>query len=148
MHTEEASGLDTQVKALLSSDPELAHARASEVQDGGSKSTALLIASQYSRTPAMINALLDGGCDIDARDLSNGTALMSAVIDGDVEIARLLLGRGASANHKLDYPGTRLHGATAYDMARDKKIPAMVELLTPGKWDEVRVGPGHVLGSA
>ena len=50
-----------------------------------------------------LEALLDAGADIDARDEHGQTALMHAARDGHASIVRLLVARGADLNHTAKY---------------------------------------------
>src|SRR5208283_1772910 len=48
----------------------------------------------------ILQALLDKGADVNAKDSSGGTALMDACTNGHKEIVELLLARGANVNTK------------------------------------------------
>jgi ankyrin repeat protein len=50
-----------------------------------------------------LEALLDGGADVNARDDHGQTALMNAARDGHTEMVRLLVSRGADLNHTAKY---------------------------------------------
>jgi hypothetical protein len=50
-----------------------------------------------------LEALLDAGADIDAKDDHGQTALMNAARDGHTPVVRLLVERGAGLNHTAKY---------------------------------------------
>ena len=50
-----------------------------------------------------LEALLDGGADVNARDEHGQTALMNASRDGHIAMIRLLVTRGADLNHTAKY---------------------------------------------
>ena len=136
-----------QVKVLLADSPTLAAARASDLQCDGMQDTALLVAAKWACSPNMLTTLLDGGCDVNAKDVMGGTPLLACANGSDTECAKLLLSRGADRTARLDaFDG--MPPMTAYDLACRIRAnsPAMIELLKPDVWDAA--GPGLVLGSA
>ena len=137
-----------QVRVLLEDSPTLAAARASEIQCGGMEDTALLVACKWACSPSMLTTLLDGGCDVNAKDVMGGTPLLACANGSDTECAKLLLARGADKTARLDASSWGHGPLTAYDLACKirQKSPAMIELLKPDGWDAA--GPGLVLGSA
>ena len=136
-----------QVKVLLADSPSLAAARASDIQCGGMQDTALLVAAKWCSSPKMLTALLDGGCDVNAKDVMGGTPLLACANGSDTEGAKMLLARGADKTAKLDAFEGR-PPMTAYDLACriNNPSPAMIELLKPDAWEAA--GSGRVLGSA
>ena len=50
-----------------------------------------------------LEALLDAGADVDAKDDHGQTALMNAARDGHTPVVRLLVARGADLNHTAKY---------------------------------------------
>jgi ankyrin repeat protein len=93
-------------------------------QDGGGESQALHFAIE-SGNPAVIEELLNGGADIDAQGNWGTTPLSIAAVNGNVEVVKLLLKRGAKANlktkRKTDMPP--LYAAVA-----GKEVPPPVKL--------------------
>jgi hypothetical protein len=73
---------------------------------------------------AGVRAALDGGVAVDVPFRYERTALSFAADRGHLEIARLLLDRGADPNKKDTF-----YGATPIDLAGDKPHVAMVRLL-------------------
>lgn len=67
-----------------------------------------------------VQALLDGGAEIDAQGEHGSTPLHDAVGQGHVEIVRVLLARGARRDLKND------SGMTARDRAVQKNLQALV----------------------
>lgn len=83
-----------------------------------------LLAAVRSSDLAGVRAALDGGVAVDAPFRYERTALSFAADRGQLEIARLLLDRGADPNKKDTF-----YGATAMTWASDKGHVAMVRLL-------------------
>jgi ankyrin repeat protein len=52
---------------------------------------------------ARLEALLDGGADIDALDRYGQSGLMIAAMHGNVDVARFLIERGAALDHTAKY---------------------------------------------
>jgi ankyrin repeat protein len=50
-----------------------------------------------------LEALLDAGADVDAKDEHGQTALMNAARDGHAPVVRLLVARGADLNHTAKF---------------------------------------------
>jgi uncharacterized protein len=50
-----------------------------------------------------LEALIDAGADIDAKDEHGQTALMNAARDGHTPMVRVLVARGADLNHTAKY---------------------------------------------
>ena len=74
--------------------------------------------------PAIVQAFIAKGADVNARDSAGGPALHWAVGGGKPEIVRLILGHGA------DICQTDRHGQTALELARKKgriEIAGMLE---------------------
>lgn len=93
-----------------------------EFRSGDSDWTPLLAASFHSQ-PLVVQALLDHGAAVDARDRDGRTALWWAAGAGGVEQARLLLAKGADPNAK-DKEGTTPLGRARYNLDE-----AMAQLL-------------------
>ncbi len=72
---------------------------------------------------ARVKALLASGANVNALDERGQTALINAVIWGNVEIARLLIQRGAELNH------TAALRLTALYLAVIRKRPDFVKIL-------------------
>lgn len=85
-----------------------------------------LHAAVAGRRTALVDLLLDGGADIDARDGRGFTPLNIAANGGDVAIARLLLARGADPSIAND------DGRTPLDTAEHDGHPEVAELI--GTW--------------
>lgn len=71
----------------------------------------------------LMSALLDAGVDVDRQDKYSQTLLSEALADGDVEICRLLLDRGASTEITNEYGETSLFYAFRTFDARDDDSP-------------------------
>ena len=68
-----------------------------------------------------LEALLDAGADVGARDLGGGTIMMRVIMkshDETVSFVELLLARGADASAEIDNCGTALHMATIRNDSR------------------------------
>jgi ankyrin repeat protein len=72
-----------------------------------------------------IEALLDQGADVDVTNLKGRTLLMVASLFGQLDIARLLLDRGA----QVDWETKNERGDTPYDLAVKKDFGEVLELL-------------------
>ena len=68
---------------------------------------------------AAVQAQLDAGVDVNAKDWLGGTALLEAAIKGHKEVVELLIAKGADVNAK------DVDGKTQLDWASDK----MADLL-------------------
>ena len=79
-----------------------------ELSDAGQH---LLKAALVNSLPGVTDALFDPAIDINARDRDGRTALMSAVSNHNLEIARLLVQRGIDANAADKEEWTALHFA-------------------------------------
>jgi hypothetical protein len=98
--------------------------------------TPVMWAARYGAVHAM-NALLDAGADVNARDKRNGwTPLLHAIHRQRPEAVRLLLERGADANAAA--PG----GVTPLLMAADDPDPSSVKALLEYGADPRASGPG------
>ena len=87
--------------------------------------TALMLAVQTSRH-AVMEALLDAGCDVEQRDHDRRTAMSHAARLGDAQAIELLAGRGADVD-ALDAEGsTPLTGAAFW--CRDENVRALLRL--------------------
>lgn len=71
----------------------------------------------------LMSALLDAGVDVDRQDKYSQTLLSEALADGDAEICRLLLDRGASTEITNEYGETSLFYAFRTFDARDDDSP-------------------------
>jgi hypothetical protein len=129
--------------------------------EGGSGETVnrsgetLLYVAVKANRPAIVKLLLDGKAKVDAvTKLTGRTALFEAACDGRLEIARLLIARGANVNARNVSGATPLHDAAAGGSAemvklllekgadpsaidRDKKTPADLAPAGAGG-DEIR----------
>lgn len=95
--------------------------------DVGEYSQHLFIAA-YQDDIGTINALLEKGADINAKDARNGyTPLMYGVLYDRQKAYRLLISKGADLNVKDDNQATALHLA-----AQKKNLPAIAELIDNG----------------
>jgi ankyrin repeat protein len=101
-----ALGDEARLRELLTADPSLAGARAS---DG----FAPLGLAAFFAQPASARVLIDAGAAVDepAANAMKVTPLHSAVASGQLEIARWLLERGADANRRQQGGFTPLHAA-------------------------------------
>lgn len=88
---------------------------------------------------AAVKALLDAGAPIDAANPYGATALTFACDRGHLEVARLLLDRGADANRKDEFYGSSAIGWAAYNGHAD----VVRELLSRGA-----AGADDVVGMA
>ena len=75
------------------------------------------------RDRVALQELLDDGKYPDLRQSDGRTPLMIAVLDGDADIAAMLLAKGADPN--LAAPG----GATALSLAKESGSASLVSLL-------------------
>lgn len=72
---------------------------------------------------SQVTDLLDEGTPVDQTDSKGGTALMYAVLNNRLEIAQILVARGANPNAR-----TR-DGTSPLDLARKKGLSELEELL-------------------
>lgn len=128
------AGDATQVKALLA-------AGLSPMVTGTPTQSAPLVIAVVTRKHDIVKLLLAGGAQPDARHATyyNATALMLAVNNRDLEMARLLLEAGAKVNLTDKAGDSALNWATFYGDA------AMAELLLAHKIDATLVGHGNAL---
>jgi ankyrin repeat protein len=68
--------------------------------------------------------LIEAGADVNAVQQAGFTPLHAAAMTGQLELAKLLLDRGADRGAKTD------DGRTALAMARDAKQQALIDLLS------------------
>jgi ankyrin repeat protein len=106
-HTAAAGGNRGVVEALL---PKCSQLLESKTESG---STALCLAAQSGHC-SVVASLLDAGAQIDPKS-GAWTALHEASTKGHVEVVRLLLGKKADSELKLDDGRTALHLAAAYN---------------------------------
>ena len=105
------------VKALLKSDPGLAHARVACSQG---RWTALHWACFLGHLEAAL-LLIQSGADVNAKDASQRTPLHLAAVNANEEIMTTLLLKGAKASERDDGGGTPLNYAIKYGNARAVK---------------------------
>ena len=74
----------------------------------------------------VIKALLQAGCDANAKDSGGSTALMLAVKSGNTNVVKLLLSKGADVNAKGDYGTTALMCAV---MQTSEKALEIIKIL-------------------
>ena len=93
---------------------------------------------------ARVDALLEAGADIDARDQYGQTALMNAARRGDAPLVRLLTGRGATLDHTAKF------GLTALMLAVINNHTEVVRLLVAAGADTTIAGthPGFARAPA
>ena len=82
----------------------------------------LHLAAQSKRRYGLVPTLIDGGVCPDQRAGGEMTVLMDAAADGDVEMARLLLARGADVNACNDMAETAFSYACANDAFEAAKL--------------------------
>jgi ankyrin repeat protein len=70
-----------------------------------------------------VEAFLQRGLSIDARDRDGSTALQGAAVGGQIEVVEYLVAHGANPNLRNDF------GNTALDNAREMKRPTVVWYL-------------------
>jgi hypothetical protein len=70
-----------------------------------------------------VEAFLQRGLSIDARDRDGSTALQGAAVGGQIEVVEYLVAHGANPNLRNDF------GNTALDNAREMKRPKVVSYL-------------------
>ena len=81
-------------------------------QPYGKHNTSMLLQAQFKRHKDIIQFLLDNGVNVNHNEMVEGTALMFAAGDGDVEQLKLFLKYGADPNVRLTVTGeTALHNA-------------------------------------
>ena len=115
--------------------------------------TALHLAARQGETEA-VKALLDGGAPVDTRAVGdNSTPLLVATINGQFDLARFLLDRGADANAAEHNGVTPLYAALncqwaakalypqprAYEQQRTTYLDLMTALLDKGANPNVRL---------
>lgn len=112
------AGLDSRVLAEVDRDSSILSAHST---DGW---TPLHLAAFFGH-PALANALLDRGADVNARSTNTmrNTPLHAAVAGRKADVTKVLLDRGADANARQEGGWTALHGAA---QSGDREI---VELL-------------------
>jgi ankyrin repeat protein len=103
--------------------------------------SAPLVVAVVSKQPEIARLLLARGAQADARHATyyNATALMLAVNNRDIDMAKLLLGAGANVNLTDKAGDSALNWATFYGDA------AMAELLLAHRIDATLVGHGNAL---
>ena len=84
--------------------------------------TRLLEAAEKGRT-ACVEAMLEGGADVNAKDDDGWTALHFAAGDGTPELIKLLLSKGLKADAEDK------DGATPLEMAEEEEHEEAAELL-------------------
>ena len=57
--------------------------------------------------PAAVEALLDRGADVDAKDIDGRTALMLAIQNGHLDVVKALIAKGADVNAKDNVASSR-----------------------------------------
>jgi len=72
---------------------------------------ALVRSALVQQNDAIIDALLEGGADVNAKSKDGGTPLMVAVAAGKITVVKKLLDKGADVNAKAD------DGSTAFQLA-------------------------------
>ena len=87
----------------------------------------------------VVTALLDGGAEVDGRDFSLWTPLASAVDQGSLPIARLLIERGADVN------AVKHNGQSPIMVAAATGRADLVALLERGTGDAALTGDVRVL---
>lgn len=105
------------IKALIKQDPSTIHQK-------DQKGFTPLIFSTYMDNPAIAEALIEAGAEVDQRGSAGYTALMGVCFKGNVELAKLLLEKGADPSLKND------EGMTAMDFAKKYNQQEIVELLS------------------
>ncbi len=78
------------------------------------------------RSAQIVEMLVRGGADVDARQQAGWTALQAAAKNGLLDVVDLLLAAGASRHLTAD------NGKTAYDLATEAGQTAVAERLRPG----------------
>ena len=78
-------------------------------------------------TTDVMDLLLENGADVNSalagKDASGWTALLFAVVNGNFDLVKYLISKGADVNHTSD------EGATALSLARQEKYESLVSLL-------------------
>jgi ankyrin repeat protein len=113
---------------------------------GGSESAYLLATSEVGDDPALLDATIAAGADIQAKDGFNGTGLIRAAERGYPQIIDRLLKAGVEVNHVNNLGWTALHeaiilgdGSTAYvrvvqllvDGGADVSLPSSTDGVSP-----------------
>ncbi|MCJ1250306.1 Ankyrin-2 [Trapelia coarctata] len=88
----------------------------------------VLIAAITSGNISLVRYLINMGADVNASGRDHKSCLHRAFEDGDLEIARLLVGRGASLDQTDAYGQTILHGLLA------SPKPPTCHILSPAEW--------------
>ena len=88
----------------------------------------LVWAAAHQR-PRLVEALLDGGADVNVRDAQGRTALMVAAWGGAADVVAILL------QHHADLDARDAHGATALGMARRARQREVARLLEQSRRD-------------
>ncbi len=118
LHLAAAFGTPACVAALLRSGADVS-AISSNAQANQPLHTALAL----GRDPATVRLLLDHGADANATQAGGFTPLFSAAAANRRDLAELLLGHGASAQHRCDA------GKTAADFARERGHSELADWL-------------------
>jgi ankyrin repeat protein len=119
LHLALFSGSEPTVRAVLGRDPDIeAPARSSVAVRVRPIHTAVFV-----RNVRLAEVLLDAGADVNAREFGGSTPLHAVANNGDVDMARFLLARGADPRLTDD------QSRTAVDIARQGGHTAIVELL-------------------
>lgn len=85
--------------------------------------TALMLAAHYKNNDKTVEALIDGGADINTEDNSLKTALMWAARANNIQAVRMLVSNGADINHQDQT------GRTALIWAVQDENYAMINIL-------------------
>jgi ankyrin repeat protein len=108
----DANGESVRLRNVAAQDAALANWPQSLTKD-----PAILFQAVSEQNVSVVNWLLEKGADPNARDENGVTPLMQASSAGDIEMAQLLIGRGAKVNAKAKCLGT-VHdsgGVPVYD---------------------------------
>ena len=130
-----ANGNVVAIKTLLAAgaEPQVGDERTPH-EPGGT--TPLHTATWSSTNPAVIEALVKGGADLNARDEAGGTPLYEASLSGNLVAIKALLAAGAEVNARSDVDYMPLHATSS------KAVPAVIEaLLEAGADVNARANP-------